>query len=106
MSDTYPFVGPDLIRAKASSDPAASCTTCIALLAEASRLAKRAQDLDIDVEHARHIGKGCATPALAILNKYDADLERWQSGVKDHLQLHAAANGNLLLPADLAGAAQ
>lgn len=85
---------------------APTCPDCIALLAEASRLAKRARELDIDVAQARHVGKGCATPALAILNKYDRDLDRWDRQVKDHLKAHTAATGNFLHPMDMEGPPQ
>lgn len=61
------------------------CTTCVALLLEASGLARRAQRIDADVEQARKVGKGCATPALAILNTYDRELEQWQARVTQHL---------------------
>jgi hypothetical protein len=98
--------GPVQVKGDAISGPARmdhACVTCISLLAEASRLAKRAQDLDIDVAHARHVGKGCATPALAILKQYDADLERWQHGVTAHLKGHSFETGNFLHPTDLKG---
>ncbi len=86
--------------------PDPCCPTCIALLAEGDRLAWRARQLDRDVERARTIGKGCATPALEVLRRYDSDLDRWQSGVAAHLQAHRDASGAYLANPDLKGPPQ
>ena len=61
------------------------CPTCIDLLRHALDLSNRAKALDQQVDKSLKISRGCATPALAILHRYDADLERWQKHVADHL---------------------
>lgn len=86
--------------------PDQCCPTCLALLAEADRLAFRARQLDREVERARTVGKGCATPASAILNNYDSDLNRWQSHVGQHLKQHRDASGTSLATPDLKGPPQ
>ncbi len=73
---------------KPGAFPSSRCATCVELLLEGSRLASRAQKLDVAVEQARRIGKGCATAALAILTAYDRDLAAWQEAIPKHLLNH------------------
>lgn len=80
-----------------------TCPECIALLIVADRLARRARNLDEHVERSRKVSRGCATPALAILNNYDRDLEAWQRHVSAHLKAHRDADGVDLLNPDLKG---
>lgn len=80
-----------------------TCPECIALLYVADKLARRARDLDAQVEQSRKVGKGCATPALAILNNYDRDLDEWQRHVSAHLKAHRDADGVDLFQPDMKG---
>ena len=61
------------------------CSICLALLRQALELSHRAQAIDGQAVLSVKAARGCATPALAILNRYDADLEGWQKRVADHL---------------------
>jgi hypothetical protein len=61
------------------------CATCLKLLRQGHELSLRAHALDEQVVQSTKVPRGCATPALAIMNRYDADLEAWQAHVADHL---------------------
>jgi len=61
------------------------CPTCLDLLRKGLDLSQRAQQLDEQVARSTKASRGCATPALAILHRYDADLDGWQKHVADHL---------------------